>query len=243
MPMGLVGGLVGGLAGLLGGGKQNTTNVNNTTTQSGTQTQSGTSSGQSNTTGTSTPNLSPIQQQLISMFVPTAQSEINQANNTPNLQQTGLQAINQTNAAQTQAIKNGLASRGLSYSPMAANAQVQQGLNVGNQQNQFLAQLPLLQQQMKQQALSSVVGASQAVPFGSTQTGQTAQSAASNTSGTTNSTSNTQGTVATSGNPAAGAASGFGSGLFGGLSLSNILGSFGNNNQTNPLGTSTGSVD
>lgn len=157
--------IISGLAGLFAGNSSKNTN---TQTQ-GTVNQTGTSS------GTTTPNLSPLQQQLANLF--TSQS-MNQANKDPNLtgyEAGGLQTINANSNLQNQVLQNSLASRGLSFSPAAATAQTQQTINQGNQQSQFIQQIPLLARQLQQQNNAQLQSNFSALPTGVSTTGNTTQ--------------------------------------------------------------------
>ena len=177
--------LLSGLAGLFGGGQQQET--------SGTQSTTGTQ----NTSSSTTPNLSPIQQNLINQFTTGAENQYNQGTNLQPYTASGLQQIGATGQSNMQNIGSTLAQKGLQYSPAAGNAYTQNAINTGNQQSQFLNQIPLLQRQMQQQNIQGLESAFQIQPTATSSTGTTNSS----------STTNQQGTV--SGNPTAG--------LFGGL--------------------------
>lgn len=205
--------IMSGLAGLFGGGQQQQQTTNQTTQQSG----QGTSS------SSTTPNLSPLQQALASMFTSGASNLYNTATNLQPYTTQGLGQIQGQGTANAQAIQNAVASRGLSYSPAAETAQTQNQLNTGNQQQGFLQQIPLLQRQLQTQGLQQLMGAFGVLPTGVSTNGQTSQSG----------TSTMNGTNTTTGNPMAGLFGGLGAGLAapGGSSgmsnLSNILSMFG----------------
>lgn len=187
--------IVSGLAGLFAGNA--TKNTSGTT--SGTVSQSGT------TSNTITPNLSPLQQQLANLF--TSQTA-NMANNDTNLEgykSAGLQTINQSGNAASTALKNSLASRGLSFSPAAANAETQNTLNTINQGQQFLNQIPLLQRQLQQQNIQGEESAFGALPTGVTSSGSNSGTQTTNASQNTN--------VSTPGGGIAGLFGGIGAGL------------------------------
>lgn len=191
--------IISGLAGLFAGNSSKNTN---TQTQ-GTVNQTGTS----NQSGSTTPNLSPLQQQLANLF--TSQS-MNQANKDPNLtdyEAGGLQTINANSNLQNQVLQNSLASRGLSFSPAAATAQTQQTINQGNQQSQFIQQIPLLARQLQQQNNAQLQSNFSALPTGvsTNSTGNTSQNQ------TTNATSQQQ--VTTPGGGIAGLLGGIASGI------------------------------
>lgn len=179
-----------GLAGLFGGRPKTTT----TTTD---QTQKN----EFDQSASTNPNFSPLQQKLMEMFGQQARQFA-----TPNLGQYAqqqLQQIGQQGNLNRQIIANSLASRGLSYSPAAQSPFTQNLMNVGAQQNQFLAQMPLLARQYQQQAFQNLLGA-----FGAIPTGQTSTS-----SGTSTGTSHGTQVGQQSGNMLGGLASGLGVGI------------------------------
>lgn len=183
-----------GLAGLFGGGQQQKTTTQGTTSQTGT----------SNTNNTTTPNLSPIQQQLVNMFTQGAQNLYNQGpTDLSGYTAGGLQQINNSSNIANKTLSNTLAARGLSYSPAAANALTANESNRVNQSASFLQQIPLLQRQLQQQNIQGLTSAFQALPTAVTSTG----------SGTTNTTGTTNQTQTVNGNPIAGGLSGLGSGI------------------------------
>ena len=193
---------ISGLAGLFGGGTQQTQKVNNTTT--------------SNNQSSTTPNLSPIQQALINQFSNQAENLANQGTNLQPYEASGLQQIGSTEQSNQANISNTLAAKGLQYSPAAGNAYTQNVINAGNQQSQFLNQIPLLQRQIQQQNIAGLESAFQVQPTA--------------TSSTQSGTSNTQGTQTTSGNPIAGALGGVGAGLA--ASYPSLISSFGGSSGT-----------
>lgn len=174
-------------------------------------------------TNTSTPNIGSNQQDLIDQFTQGINKQMQGTDLTGYTGQ-GLQQINQTAGVGDKMSQNILAARGLSNSPYAAALTNQNNNNRLNQSSQFLNQIPLLQQQLRQQAIQSAISGSQAIPFGSTQTG-----------------SSTSVQSGGGGSPAAGALSGAGFALnapMGGgvnagqqiaTNLSNIFGGGGNN--------------
>lgn len=222
--------LIGGLAGLFGGGQQQKTQTSGTikNDQSGTFSQGGTSA--STSTGTTTPNLTPLQQALISQFSKGASDLFSSSTNLNPYAASGLQTINQGGDIANKVLQNSLAARGLSYSPAAANATTQNQLGTISQGSTFLNSLPLLQRQLQSGALSQLMQAFQVQPVGSTTTGT--QQGTTQQSGTTSQTGTQtqQGTNLVSGNPMAGLFSGIGAGLFGpnqsgtGSNLSDIIG-------------------
>ncbi len=205
-----------GLAGLFGGGQQQQVQNNSTTNQNQTGFQSGHSS--------STPNLNPFQQQLASMFSSGASDLYKSSTNLAPYSTQGLQQIQNQGRGNATAIANNLAQRGLSYSPVAGNAGIQNTLNTGNQMNSFLQGIPLLQRQLQTSGLDELMKAFQVQPFGTTSdsSGQSSMTG----------TSNTNGTQTQTGNPTAGLFGGLGAGLFApnssgsGSNLSDIINIF-----------------
>lgn len=184
--------IISGLAGLLGNRSQKQTQTTNQT-----QSQTGTQSSQTN------PIFSEMQNQLMKMFTQGAGDFYNRGTDLRPYAQSQMQAIGGQGNANRQIIGNILASRGLSYSPAAAAPLTQNAINTGNQQNQFLSQLPLLARQFEQQGLDQLLKSFSAIPTGSS------------SAGTSSGTSTTQGTATTQtpGNPWAGLLSGVGAAL------------------------------
>lgn len=187
--------IVSGLAGLFAGNA--TKNTSGTT--SGTVSQSGSSS------NTTTPNLSPLQQQLANQFVNQSTNLANQDPNLTGYTASGLQTINQSGNAASAALRNSLASRGLSFSGAGANAETENTLNSINQGQQFLNQIPLLQRQLQQQNIQGEEAAFGALPTGVTSSGSN--------SGTQTTNASQNQTVSTPGGGLAGLFGGIGAGL------------------------------
>jgi hypothetical protein len=123
-----------GLAGLFGGRKQ-------VTTATGTQ------------DSATTNNYSPEQQRFMQQIMQQYQQQMN-GTDLSGYQQQGLQDINRTSDASEMAIKNILAQRGLSFSPAASSALVQNKVGQAGQQSQFLNSIPLLQYKLKADAVA-----------------------------------------------------------------------------------------
>lgn len=208
--------IISGLAGLFGGGQQQKTTTSSN--QTGSQQQ------QYGSSGTTTPNLSPFQQQLAQMFTKGTMDQFQGGTNLAPYTAQGLQQIQGQGTAQGKTISNILASRGLSYSPAAATSQIQNTLNTGNQMNSFLQGVPLLQHQLQQGNLQQLMQA-----FGVQPTGVTTDQ-----SGQSSGTSQQQGqqTQTTSGNPLAGLFGGVGSAVAAMPNLFNSLGGGGGNFNT-----------
>lgn len=187
--------IISGLAGLFGGQstKQSTTNSTNTQSQNGQNSSS------------TTPNLSPLQQQLSNMFGGQAQNLANSDTDLSGYTNSGLKGINTSSNMASKTIANNLASRGLSFSPAAATQQTANENNRLNQSQQFLSQIPLLQRQIQQQNIQGLEGAFSALPTGVSSTGT------SSATGTSSGNSTTVGS--TPGGALPGALAGFGAGL------------------------------
>lgn len=223
--------LISGLAGLFGGGTQKTVN---TTGQ-----QNGSSGGWSNggSSNTNSFNYNPLQQATANNFLNSANNQVkNAADLTPYTQQ-GLQGINQQGNANASAISNNLAARGLSFSPAAGTALTQNQLNTGNQEQQFMSQVPLLQNQLQTQAQTNAENALRGSGVSQTQTGTQYGNQGSQYQG------NSSGTQTTSGNPMGGLFGGLGAGLAATPNISSILASLfgggGSNPNGNPNSSST----
>ena len=208
MPLigGLVGGIGSGLAGLFGGGKQQKVQTSGTITNN--------SSGSFNSS--TNPNLTPLQQSLITQFTQGASNLYNQSTNLQPYEASGMEQINQGSDAASKAMAANLASRGLTFSPAAGNAQTAATLARTGQQAQFANSIPLLGRQMQQQSLGQLMNAFQVIPTGTTSAGTTAGTT------TQNSTQTQNGTNLVSGNPIAGALSGATSGGLTGFGLGNL---------------------
>lgn len=152
----------------------------------------------SNSTSTSTPNINPNAQNLENQFTQGITKQLNDANDMSGYEGQGLQQINQSAGVADKMSQNILAARGLSNSPYAANLTNANNNNRLNQSSQFINQIPLLQTQLRQNAIQQAISGSQAIPFGSTISGS--QSGTSTTSGG-------------GGSPVAGALSGAGAAL------------------------------
>lgn len=188
---------ISGLAGLFGGGKQQQTsgNFNNTQQQSGFN----------NTQGTTMPVMSDLQTKLAQLFSGGLMKQYNEDQDLSGYTAGGLKQINSQGDLQSKATANLLAARGLSFSPTAAVTQTIGEQNRLNQGSSFLNSIPLLQRQMKQQALQGLVGGFSALPTGQMTNTNTQTSQQGTTSG------NQTGTV--NGNPMGGLFGGIGAGI------------------------------
>lgn len=118
------------------------------------------------------PNIGANQQGIIDDFTQGIHKQMQDTDLTGYTGQ-GLQQINQTAGVGDKMSQNILAARGLSNSPYAAALTNQNNNNRLNQSSQFLNQIPLLQQQLRQQAIQTAISGSQAIPFGTTTDGST----------------------------------------------------------------------
>lgn len=196
---GLVAGGFAGGAGALGS--------SGTTHTTGTTSSSGTGSGSSNFF--SNPLLSGPGADIAKAIRDSLLNQYNQGVNLQPYQQSGQQQIAGQGRNNASAIANAYASRGLSYSPAAGTAQTQNILNTGNQQNQFLSQIPLLQHQLNQGNIQQLIQGFTALPYGT--------SGGTNQNQQFNQTQNQDTTQKTSTSPWAALLSGLGSGIAAGL--------------------------
>ena len=203
--------VISGLAGLFGGGQQQKTKTSGTINNS--QTGTFNQQGQSNNITQNTHNLTPMQQALAQQFTSGAQRLAGSAADMRGYTAGGLQDINRGNDVLKQSLGNTLASKGLSFSPAAANAETSNEINRVSQGNQFLQQVPLLQRQLQDQANQGLERAFSALPVDTTSTSQGTTNQSGNT--TQQGTQTQQGTNIVSGNPMGGLFSGIGSGLMG----------------------------
>lgn len=185
-----------GFSGLGQGIASATSPGNSTTTSSGTT--STNAQGNFNSAPVFDPQTDALRQQIIKSLM----GNLNEDVDLKGYESQGLQTINQGSEAAKTALQQTLASRGLTYSPMAgaatANLETQrigQGVNFQNQ-------LPLLKQQLYQQKLQQALQGFSAMPYG--QSGQQSQSGSQNTNTNSNTVTKQPG-------------SGLLSGIFGGL--------------------------
>jgi len=191
------------------------TATKNTTNQS-------TSSGNSNISSSSLPQTSPEFGPLKNILLSTIQDRISGGGLPAGTLESGINNINQTSDLGMQGINNGLTARGLSGSPIAGNAILQNNLARQGQISTFQnVQIPQMQNAMQLQNLGLGAGL---LGFG--------QGTINNSTGSTS--SNTTGTGTAGTNPL-GAGLNSGAGL---LALLYGMGSFnnkGNMGNTNPL--------
>lgn len=166
-----------------------------------------------------TPVLSNLQQRLADIFTQ-GYGDLQATEDLGPYSSVGLQSIAGQGAANRKIISNMLAARGLSFSPAAATPLTQNLLNIGNQMSQFSASIPLLQRQMRQQALEGTVKAFGALPTATTSNFSTQGEGFSHT--------DQFGNISNFGNPLAGGISGGLAGLFapngkGGTNFDDIL--------------------
>lgn len=172
-----------------------------------------------NFTGTSTPNLSSNQQQLSDLFTSGAINKYLKGTDMSGITAGGLKQINQGADMKQIALRNSLASRGLSYSPYAGVVSAaQDSSRIGDSVN-FLDQIPMLQRQLQSDDLGDLIKSFGALPTATTTSGTS--------SGTTTGTSTQKGTGLVGGSPWAGALEGAGSALAlpgaGGSNLASIM--------------------
>lgn len=123
-------------------------------------------------TQTTTPNLTPLQQNLMNSIIGSAQSQMSSVpQDLSGYASNAIYGNNQTGQSQQNALQRALVSRGLQSSPMATSEQANLRMQTANQNQQVINQLPLLRTQLLQNALGSASSAFRALPFGQTQTG------------------------------------------------------------------------
>ena len=181
----------------------------------GTTAASGSVTGSSTSSGFSSPNLDPatmdFRNQLIQKYLASLSSD-------PNLSgyaATQTKNINQNADIQQQLLQNNLASRGLSYSPVAALAPAAGDQNRLNQISSFQGTLPLLAQQLADTHLSNAANFFHSIPYGTTTGSSQDTNQQSATNQVQNQTSNSDTTTKTG--SAAGAVAGGLAGLGGAL--------------------------
>lgn len=121
-------------------------------------------SGNSRTTPDWDPATNALRMQLLQQFGQQAGQDVD----TSGYAAQGRSNINQAGDVRTNAIKNSLAARGLSYSPVSAIAPaMSDSARIGDVAS-FENTLPLVQQQMKLQNLNAAGGFFKGLPIGST---------------------------------------------------------------------------
>lgn len=143
---GILGG-IGGIGDILGGLFGSTTKTS--------------TSGNYSQTPTYDPATEGLRQQLISA----QEANLGKDTDLSGYTSQGLQTINQGYDAANKALQQTLASRGLTYSPMAANSTAALGTQRIGAGINFQNQIPLLQQQLYQQKLASALQTFAANPY------------------------------------------------------------------------------
>jgi len=179
------------LSGLFGGKKQQ----KSTTTSDGTI--------NSSNTFYNNPVLSNEQSSLIHQFTQGLMDQYNQNTDLSGYTGAGLRQINSNADASSKMANNILAARGLSHSPYAGFVNVANNNQRLSQSADFLNSIPLLQRQLKQQALQQMIQGAATIPYG--------QSGGGTQNATTHQTSETVGSSPGGGLP--GLFSGLGAGL------------------------------
>lgn len=113
-------------------------------------------------------NLSPLQQKLSDSLAASAQGSTTDDLSAYRAQ--GLNSINDSFAPQDKALDNNIASRGLSFSPIAAALKNQNANSRITQQNQFQTQLPQIKRQWDQQQFSNLLSIFSSLPTSTTST-------------------------------------------------------------------------
>lgn len=173
--MGLSGilGPIGGISDILGGLFGSTTKTSTSGSSSGTT--SGTSSGTGGLTYGQTPTYDPEAEKLRQGLISGVLNNLGSDTNLSGYTSQGLGTINQGYDAANKALQQTLASRGLSYSPMAGSSTAQLGTQRIGAGIQFQNQIPMLQQQLLQSKLAQALQAFTAMPYSVTGQQQTQQ--------------------------------------------------------------------
>lgn len=170
--------------------------------------------------GSSTPTYDPMQMAIRDYLLNQFGNKIKESENLQGYLGQGLRSINEGAGIKEQAVNNVLSSRGLSFSPIAANALAGiQTQRIGDSVN-FSNQIPLLQRQLKLEDMNNLAKFFSSLPTGTTTAGTSFGDTGSvnrrvgvtNTQGNTTST----GTMNNPGNVAGGAVAGGISGLLAG---------------------------
>ena len=122
--------------------------------------------GSSTTTGYGqTPKYDPTTEGLRQQLIQAQQANLNKDIDLSGYQSQGLQTINQGYDAANKALQQTLASRGLTYSPVAGSSTAALGTQRIGAGINFQNQIPLLQQQLYQQKLASALQTFAAQPY------------------------------------------------------------------------------
>lgn len=114
-------------------------------------------------------NFSPLQQSLANNILSQGNSFLNSIPNLGSYLSSGLKKNQTQNNQNLFSLRSTLASRGLSYSPLASAEEASTNINTGNQNAQLANQIPLLQRQLQLQALQGAGQAFGAIPQDYTQ--------------------------------------------------------------------------
>lgn len=179
-----------------------------TTTGSGSSQGTFQQQGTSNMFGSSTPTFDPVADSLRKHLIDSSLTNLYSDTDLSGYKAQGLDTINRGTDANKAAIDATLASRGLSYSPMAATSEISNQLAGQGQKSQFVNNIPLLQQQIYQQKLAAALNVFRSNPYGT----DVSQSGSTDSSGSQDQTYNNQ-QKTTSGGGIGGILSGIGSAL------------------------------
>ncbi len=117
-------------------------------------------------TGSSAPVYDPANQQLRDTLIDYYRRSLDDDTDLSGYKANGLATISSAGRARTNMIKNSLASRGLSYSPVAALAPAQSESARISDSAQFINTIPMLAQQLKQQRLNDASTFQRGLPTG-----------------------------------------------------------------------------
>lgn len=119
----------------------------------------------SNTSYNQTPTYDPTTERLRQQLIAAQQANLGKDVDLSGYQSQGLSTINQGYDAANKALQQTLASRGLTYSPMAGSSTAALNTARIGQGIQFQNQIPLLAQQLYQQKLASALQTFAANPY------------------------------------------------------------------------------
>lgn len=176
-------GLGGAIGGLNPGG--------GTTTTSGTSNTNANTNQNYNQSGSSTPTYDASTDYLRKILNNQVLQNLQNPTDLTGYESSGAAGINSTGDAQKTSLNQNLASRGLTYSPVAATSNAAVDQNTGNQINSLHNSIPLIQQQLYEQKLSDALGQFKANPFGTSTAGQGSSAGTTQSTTDTNSTSKT----------------------------------------------------
>lgn len=160
-----------GLGGIFGNKKQE-------------QTSTFSKNSQSDTTGSTTPQYDPANLAMRDTLLDYYRRSLDQDPDLSGYKAQGIAGIQQAGNARTMAIKNSLASRGLSYSPIAAVAPAMSENSRIGDISSFVNQVPLLAENLRAQRLQAAGSYQSSLPVGQTNVSETKSGESGKSTGT-----------------------------------------------------------